>query len=111
MPKLPHRVLQALGVVVVVLSVSALPARVDADPPCPYTDIQQTAEMAGYGFTCTEATNDLRNKVEAAAAANCGILGGQVILSSLVITHECHAYSGSQVEVNGYLKYRCMYCF
>ncbi|HEX6902918.1 MAG TPA: hypothetical protein VF789_24595 [Thermoanaerobaculia bacterium] len=110
MPELPHRLLQTLGVVAVLLSVSLLPARVEADPPCPYTSFRQTAVMAGYGYTCTDATNDLRSKVDAAAAADCGFLDGQVILPSLVITEECHAYSGSQVEVKGYLQYRCMYC-
>jgi hypothetical protein len=111
MPKLSHRILQTLGVLAILLSVLVLPARVEADPPCPYTTIRQTTVMAGYGFTCTDATNDLRNKVNAAAAADCGLLDGQVILSSLVITEACHAYSTNQVEVKGYLSYRCMYCF
>jgi hypothetical protein len=66
--------------------------------------------MTGYGFTCTDATSDLMSKVQAAANADCSFLDGTVILAQLVITQECRAYSETQVQVDGYLKYRCMYC-
>lgn len=107
MHSLSRRALLAILILSSAIVVASLrPA--GAEPPCPYSQIRQTSVMSGYGFTCTDATNDLRSKVEAEAEADC--FGGSVIIPQLVITDECHAYSSTQVEVTGYLRYRCMYC-
>ncbi|HWM94829.1 MAG TPA: hypothetical protein VN493_29010 [Thermoanaerobaculia bacterium] len=101
---------RTLLAVLVATFVGAFLMPAEADPPCPYTAIKQTATMTGYGFTCTDATNDLTSKVQAEAEDDCSFLDGSVILTQLVITEECRAFSETQVQVTGYLKYRCMYC-
>ena len=108
MTTLTGRVLLALAVVAAVgVGALVIPAQVEAAPPCPYTSIKQTSTMSGFGFTCTEATNNLRSLVEAAADDDCQPFA-RVILASLVITEECHAHSETEVHVTGYLQYRCM---
>lgn len=112
MPNFSRRVLLALGISAVTLAGSLVPSDVTADPPCPYTAIKQTAVTTGYGSTCTDATNNLSSLVHAAAAADCSFpISGTVINASLVITNGCRAFSETQVQVTGYLSYRCMYCF
>lgn len=112
MPSLSRRTLLALVVVTAAtVGVSLKPVTVQADPPpCIVSLSRQTSVMTGYGFTCTDATNDLGNKVNAAAAAHCALEEGSVVTPQLVITEECRAYSSTQVQVTGYLRYRCRYC-
>lgn len=104
-----RRVLLALVVgPAVLLGASLLPAPALADPPCPYTSLRQTSTQTGYGYTCTDATNNLSSQLFAEAADDC--LLGDVITTSLHITEGCRAYSSTQVQVTGYMTYRCMYC-
>lgn len=108
MPDLSRRALFALVLMAASLvGVALTPSEVEALPPCPgFT--AETSIQTGYGFTCTDATNDLRSKLQAEAAFDC--LGGQASGGTLVITEECRAYSSTQVQVTGYLKYRCFFC-
>ncbi len=59
----------------------------------------------GRGYTCTQATNNLKTRLDSQVFCAFGLCG-----KTLVITSECHAYSASQVEVNGYYQYTCNIC-
>lgn len=63
--------------------------------------------MTGSGSTCTAATADLRSDTEGEASIIC--FEGTPVSTNLVITEECHTV-GSEVQVSGYLTFRCRLC-
>lgn len=94
----------ALGFLISVLTVSTAQA---TKCYCSSTTFQ-TSTQSGYGFTCTQATNDLQATLD--PEVDCSFLGFGSCLEALVITEECHAHSPSEVEVVGYISYRCKWC-
>lgn len=56
------------------------------------------------GYTCTQATNNLKTRLDSQVFCAFGLCG-----KTLVITSECHAYSANQV-VDGYYQYTCNIC-
>jgi len=59
----------------------------------------------GRGYTCTQATNNLKTRLDSQVFCAFGLCS-----KTLVITSECHAYSATQVEVDGYYHYICQVC-
>lgn len=68
----------------------------------------QTSTQSGYGYSCSQATADLESTL--APEADCPLLGFGTCNENLVITEECHAYSENEVEVVGYISYKCRWC-
>jgi len=60
----------------------------------------------GRGYTCSEAEANLRAKLDTQIFCAFGLCS-----KTLVITTECHAYSATEVQVDGYYHYICKICW
>ena len=102
----------SLGLIALVLTLglSLQPQKAEASPPYLCTLPQNTATLIGNGPTCVDATQDLRVKLWAAVNDACaqapfsGSCG-----SGLVIDVPCDYDAQMQVQVSGYMSYRCRF--
>jgi uncharacterized membrane protein len=106
MPRLSRRTHVALAVVVA-FAVGAGLVATQVEAICTYSNPLQTEVMTGSGSTCTAATADLNSDAEGEAWITC--FEGTPVSMNLVITEECHTV-GSEVQVSGYLTFRCRFC-
>jgi hypothetical protein len=106
MPEPSRRTHVALAVLVA-FAVGAALFATRAEATCTYSNWLQTPVMTGSGSTCPVATADLSSDAESEAMIIC--FEGTPVSTNLVITEACHTV-GSEVQVSGYLTFRCRFC-
>jgi hypothetical protein len=113
-----HRLLVLAVILAAAVTAGGLlvPAQIEAagvGSLCGCSDVLTTSVMNGFGFTYTDATNDLSDNTSFEMFDVCfGDYDGFCNESgtTLVITQECRAFSSTQVQVTGYEKFRCKTC-